>query len=93
MSPLIWFQIIVGIFSVIAFVVVSVLLFKNQLQIGPWILLGFATLCLMVAEYMKAVAGQEKWHMYLVTVAMIMIFLVAVLKFWDIMELMQGYQK
>ena len=91
MISVLWFQMVVGIFSIIAFALVTFFLKKNQLEIGPWILLSFATLSITLSEYMKGVAGNEAWHDYLVTVAMIMLFLVAILKFWDVMELNQGY--
>ena len=91
MSAILWFQTIVGIFSFIAFAMVTFFLKKNQLEIGPWILLSFATVCFTLGEYMRGIAGNDLWHDYLLTVAMIMLFLVAILKFWDIMELVQGY--
>ena len=91
MSAVLWFQTIVGIFCVGAFFLISFYLKKNQLAVGPWILLSFATACLTVAEYARAVLGNEIVHSFLITVGFIMIFLVAVFKFWDIMELVHGY--
>jgi len=91
MSITLWFQTIVGIFCLFAFLIITYYLKKNQLSIGPWVLLGFASICLTVSEYVLIVNGNLKLHSYLFTVAMIMVFIVALLKFWDIMELVQGY--
>jgi hypothetical protein len=76
-----------GIFVTAALFIVTFILYKNQLSMGPWILISFATLCITVSELSSSLFGNQGLHQLFLIAGMILLLIVAVVKYWDTLEL------
>jgi len=76
-----------GIFATLAFLIVTFVLWKNQLGIGPWVLISSATLFITTSEVFRVIINNPVMHQLFLTIAMVLLFIVAAIKYWDAMEL------
>jgi hypothetical protein len=77
-----------GIFVFLAFLIVTFFLRKNQLKYGPWLFFSFAGILTALAEMFR-IAGAEVIYQILLAVSMILMLLIALIKYWYILELTQ----
>lgn len=80
---------ILGIFIFLAFLIVTIILHKNELNTGPWALVAFATLFITAAEYSLKVIKNSYAHNFLIITGMVLLFFAAIFKYWDVMEMVQ----
>ncbi|PIZ53622.1 hypothetical protein COY26_01340 [Candidatus Woesearchaeota archaeon CG_4_10_14_0_2_um_filter_33_10] len=76
-----------GIFATLAFFIVTSVLWKNRIGIGPWILVSSATLFITASEIFRVIIKNSLMHQLFLTVAIILLFIVALIKYWDTIEL------
>lgn len=76
-----------GIFATLAFFIVTFVLWRSQLGIGPWILISSATLFITMSEIFRVIINNSLMHQLFLTVAIILLFIVALIKYWDTIEL------
>ena len=81
--------VIIGILVSTAFFYVSMTLHSKQLGIGYWPLFGFAILFLTFGEFARNIIGNPTAFDFFFIIAMIMFGFAAIIKFWDIMRLIQ----
>lgn len=79
----------IGIFASIAFFVISFIHKKNQLGVGPWILIAFAVFFLTLGEFFRVFVQSTLLHQALLTSSMILLFFTALFKYWDTIRLTQ----
>ena len=72
-----------------AFFVVTYNLHKKQLGIGYWPIFSFAVLSFVVGEFLRSVFDNVAAFDYFFLVGMIMLAFAAILKFWEIMRLIE----
>jgi hypothetical protein len=77
-----------GIFVFLAFLIVTFVLRKNELKYGPWLFFSFAGILTAIAELFR-IAGAETIYQILLASSMILMLLIALIKYWYIMELTQ----
>jgi len=80
-------QMMLGLFATCAFALTGAQLKKYEQPWGAWILLGFATLCLSLAEYFRIALQNIGMHSALLTAGFALLGLVALKQFWDMMRL------
>ena len=77
----------IGVFVTMAFSVVTFILWKNQLGIGPWVLLALAALLLTASEFFRVFIRNASMHQVFLTSSLILLFITALIKYWDTVEL------
>ena len=77
-----------GMFYVMAFSVVIAVLQKNELALGYWPIIASAGALIFISE-MANIMGFESLRLLFVITTIILFSLVALLKFWDTLELVQ----
>ena len=77
----------VGSFCTLAFFAITFILWKNDLEIGHWILLSFATLFITISEFFRVLKNSLMMHQLFLTASIIVSFVIALIKFWDTLEL------
>jgi hypothetical protein len=77
-----------GTFVFLAFLIVTYVLRKNQLKYGPWLFFSFAGILTALAEMFR-IGGAETIYQILLAASMILLLLIAIIKYWYIMELTQ----
>ena len=80
--------VIIGIFVVTAFSIVIFQLNKHQAPIGYWPLIAVAAAFVTLAELLLLM-GNEEIHTFLVIITLILFFIVALLKFYDTLRLVE----
>jgi len=75
-----------GIFVTLAFFIVTFILWRCQINIGPWILISFATLFITISEILR-IFNKPLLHQSLLVCSMILLFITALIKYWDTLEL------
>jgi hypothetical protein len=78
-----------GIFVTFAFVIVSFILKRNQLNIGPWVLIAFAVFFMTLGEFFRVFIKNLFIHQILLTASMVLLFFTALFKYWDTMRLIE----
>ena len=81
--------VILGIFVSTAFFIITFVLRSKSLGIGYWPLFGFSILFLTAGEFIRTVLEQPYAFQYFFVISMILFGFAALLKFWDIMRLIQ----
>jgi putative effector of murein hydrolase len=76
-----------GIFVTTALFIVTFILYKNQLSMGPWVLISFATLCITLSEVSASFFDNPRLHQLFLIAGMILLLIVALVKYWDTVEL------
>lgn len=84
-----YITIIIGIFSFVAFFIISYIHSKNELAVGPWVLISFAILFLTVGEYFRVFVQKTLIYQLCLIAGMVMLFFTALFKYWDTMRLTQ----
>ncbi|MEA2036432.1 MAG: hypothetical protein U9O94_02910 [Nanoarchaeota archaeon] len=84
-----YLTITIGVFVSLAFFIVTFILWKHQLSVGPWILISFVALCITVSEFFRVFVNSSQMHQLFLTSSMILLFIVAVVKYWDTLQLIQ----
>jgi len=82
-------SLILGIFIFMAFLIVTIILNKYKLDIGPWIIIAFAALFITASEFSLLVIKNIVLHQFMIFVGFMLLFFAAIFKYWDIMELTQ----
>lgn len=85
-APLSYITIFLGIFASVAFLIVTIILHHNEQGIGPWVLISFALYFLTLSEIARKLLQRTDIHDMFFTAAMVLLFIVAVIKYWDTME-------
>jgi len=80
---------IVGIFVSTAFFIITFILRSKKLGIGYWPLFGFAIFFLTFGSFVADYRGDSYAFQYFFIIAMILFGFAGLLKFWDIMRLIQ----
>ncbi|RME52084.1 hypothetical protein D6783_05915 [Candidatus Woesearchaeota archaeon] len=80
--------VISGIFVVLSFVAVVVVLKKKQLATGFWPMFAAIAAFITLAEFF-GFQGREHLHGYFIVVAFILFFFIALVKYWDTMRLLE----
>jgi hypothetical protein len=92
MAATVYATLIIGVFCILAFLLINYVLIKNRLNIGLWGFFPFIMLFIMAAEYYLLIRNNVVISNYFMLVAMILFFFVALIKFWDVVGLTQrGY--
>jgi hypothetical protein len=92
MAAIIYATLIIGVFCIVAFLMINYVLVKNRLNIGLWGFFPFIMLFLMVGQYYLLLKNNIPTANLFTLVTLILIFFVALIKFWDVMGLTQrGY--
>ena len=84
-----YFIITVGIFTFLAFFIVTVILWKKNLNVGPWIILSFSILFITLSEISEYLLKHSELHHFFLIIAMILFFIVAMIKYWDTLRLIE----
>ena len=84
-----YLTITIGIFATIALFITTIILYKENLSIGPWIIISSATLFLTVSEVFRVFIQDLRFHQLFFTSSMILLGIVAIIKYWDTLELME----
>ncbi|MBR9701173.1 hypothetical protein GOV11_04885 [Candidatus Woesearchaeota archaeon] len=82
-------NIMLGIFCIIAFATVAVMLKKYQLPWKSWLLLTLVVILLIIAEHQQQMVGNVDLHNKIFTTAMVFFALVALGQFWSVVRLSQ----
>lgn len=80
--------VVCGIFVVGALTVVTAVLRRNQLGVGYWPLLTGVAAALTLGEILSTY-GSSTWRTFGITVAMILLFFIALIKYWDTLRLIE----
>jgi len=80
---------IIGIFVSIAFFIITYTLYSKKLGIGYWPLFSFSTASFTIAMFSKEILKNDFAFNYFFLVAMLLLGFAALLKFWDIMRLVE----
>ena len=73
-----------GIFSFLAYIVVTILIYKSQKSFGPWIVFSVISMLILISQFM---INNLVWHRRIIALVMFLFFLAALFKYWDILEL------
>ncbi len=82
-----YLTITIGIFATIAFFITTIILGRENLGIGPWVLISSATLFFTISEIFRVFIQDPRFHQLFFTSSMILLGVVAIIKYWDTMEL------
>lgn len=77
--------VIAGIFVVLSFVIVTVILRHYELGVGVWPILAAVAIFLTLHAYFQYILHQTITAQLFILVAMLLFFVAALIKFWDIM--------
>jgi len=88
-NSLVYIIMILGFFSSIAFLVLCFILKKDQLSIGIWVIFFIVTALLTVIEFNHYFTKNNLLHEILMLGTMSLFFFVALIKFWNIIEVEQ----
>ncbi len=76
-----------GIFTTIAFFITTIILAKRKLGIGPWVLMSFATLFIILSEIFRVFLKDLRFHQLFLTTSILILGTIAIIKYWDTMQL------
>ena len=76
-----------GIFTTIAFFITTMILRKRKLGIGPWVLMSFATLFIILSEIFRVFLKDPRFHQLFLTTSVLVLGTIAIIKYWDTMQL------
>ena len=77
-----------GIFVIAAFSIVIFVHRKHQIALGYWPLIGAAGAFVILAEIFNLMQNEEM-HTFLIVISLILLFIIALLKYWDTMRLVE----
>lgn len=80
---------IVGIFVSTAFFIITFVLRSKKLGIGYWPLFGFSIFFLTFGEFVRSLYDDPFAFQYFFLISMILFGFAGLLKFWDIMRLIE----
>jgi len=76
-----------GIFIALALFTVTFILWRTEERTGPWILVSFAALSIVIGEVSRAFFSYPEMYQLFMTAAMVLLFIVSAIKLWDALEL------
>jgi len=81
--------IVLGLFVSFAFGIIAGVLKRCHLGIGIWPLLSVGVLFITASEFFRSIIEIGVAYQFCIIVGMIILFFAALIKYWDIMELVQ----
>jgi high-affinity Fe2+/Pb2+ permease len=78
-----------GIFVILAFSIVIYIQKKREIPMGYWPLVGATGAFVILAEIFNLL-GNAEMHTFLVIVSLILFFILALLKYWDTLRMVEN---